>query len=126
MASAAPCSCGRGLPMLASVEGRVLDMIVGPEGQLLAGEFFPHLLKDFPEVARYQVRQAANLAITVALVPGRGFSGEVPRVVDALLRARLGAELDLRVEVVEDIPLTSAGKHRITVSEAPVTIGDAA
>lgn len=117
-----PCSCGRGLPLLASVEGRVLDMIVGPEGQLLAGEFFPHLMKDHPGVSRYQVHQDRSRAITVRLVPGDGWSGETPAVIERELRACLGERAAIRVDVVDDIPLTAAGKHRITVSEVPVDL----
>lgn len=118
--SAKRCSCGRGLPLLASVEGRVLDMIVGPEGQLLAGEFFPHLLKDYPSVARFQVHQDRQRAITVRLVPGDGFEPETPRLVEHALRRFLGERATIRIEVVQDIPLTAAGKHRLTVSEVPV------
>lgn len=120
VASSGPCSCGRGLPMLASVEGRVLDMIVGPEGQLLAGEFFPHLLKDHPSVRRYQVHQDRERAITVRLVPGDGFAEETPRLIERSIRRFLGDRAAISVQVVDDIPLTPAGKFRVTVSEVPV------
>ena len=118
VASSERCSCGRGLPLLASVEGRVLDMIRGPEGQLLAGEFFPHLFKDFPEVAKFQVHQARDLAITVKLVPGTGFSPDVAHMVEAKLRRFLGERAKIQVDVVLDIPLTKGGKHRVAISEA--------
>jgi phenylacetate-CoA ligase len=118
--SAQRCTCGRGLPLLASVEGRVLDMIVGPEGQLLAGEFFPHLLKDYPSVARFQVHQDRQRAITIRLVPGDGFGEETPRLVEHALRRFLGERAIIRIEVVDDIPLTAAGKHRLTISEVPL------
>jgi len=114
------CSCGRGLPLLSSVEGRVLDMIVGPEGQLLAGEFFPHLFKDYPTVARFQVHQDKQRAITLKLVPGDGFQAETPQLVEHTLRRYLGERAVIKIQVVDDIPLTAAGKHRTTISEVPV------
>jgi phenylacetate-CoA ligase len=120
--AAGACSCGRGLPLLASVEGRVLDMIVGPEGQLLAGEFFPHLLKDYPTVVRYQVHQDRSRAITLRLVAGEGFEAGTPALVEHTLRRFLGERADIRVEVVDDIPLTPGGKHRVTISEVPVDL----
>jgi len=49
------CPCGRGLPLIKSVEGRLLDVIVTPEGKILPGALFPHLMKEFEEVERYQV-----------------------------------------------------------------------
>ena len=121
-ASAAPCSCGRGLPVLASVEGRVLDMIVGPDGKLLAGEFFPQLLKEIPTIERFQVRQDRPRAITVHLVPSAGFSDETPVLIVSKLRSFLGADARIDVRVVQDIPLTRAGKHRHAVSEVPVQL----
>ena len=39
------CPCGRGLPQLQSVDGRVLDALRTANGRLVPGEFFPHVLK---------------------------------------------------------------------------------
>jgi phenylacetate-CoA ligase len=118
IASPESCSCGRGLPLLASVAGRVLDMIVGPDGQVLAGEFFPHLLKDYATIARYQVHQDRARAITVKLLPAPGFQPDTARDIEHRIRLFLGAQAALRVQVVDEIPLTKGGKHRFTVSEA--------
>ncbi|MCC6553960.1 MAG: phenylacetate--CoA ligase family protein [Polyangiaceae bacterium] len=123
IAAKSACSCGRGLPMLASVEGRTLDMIVGPDGQLVAGELFPHMLKDYPTVLRFQVHQDRQRAITVKLVPGDGFLPETPRLIEHELRRFFGARAEICVKVVDDIPLTAGGKHRVTVSEVPVELG---
>ena len=41
------CKCNNPLPLLKSVNGRKLDMIKTADGRSLAGEFFPHLFKDF-------------------------------------------------------------------------------
>ncbi|WP_437278323.1 phenylacetate--CoA ligase family protein [Sorangium sp. So ce375] len=123
IAAEAPCACGRGLPMLASVEGRVLDLLVGPDGQLLAGEFFPHLIKDQPAIARYQVYQDRQRAITVKLVPDKGFQPETARRIERMVRQHLGERADVCVQIVDHIPLTSGGKHRVTLSEVPVELG---
>ncbi|XXY54706.1 phenylacetate--CoA ligase family protein [Sorangium sp. So ce269] len=122
IAAGAPCACGRGLPMLASVEGRVLDLLVGPDGQLLAGELFPHLIKDQPTIARYQVYQDRRRAITVRLVPGKGFQPETARLIERTVRQHLGERAEVNVQLVDDIPLTSSGKHRVTLSEVPVQL----
>jgi phenylacetate-CoA ligase len=117
------CACGRGLPMLASVEGRVLDMIIGPDGHALAGEFFPHLFKDHPEIDRYQIHQASDHAITVKLVAGRGFTAALPSLITKKLRELLGPRTTIAVEVVPSIPLTQGGKHRHVVSEVSPRLG---
>ena len=50
------CRCGRGLPLLKAIEGRVLDALRTADGRTVPGEFFPHLLKEIPEVADYPRR----------------------------------------------------------------------
>lgn len=116
-----PCLCGRGLPLLASVEGRVLDMIVGTNGRIVAGEAFVHLLKDYP-VDRYQVHQRADRSTTLRLVPGQTFRPELVTEIEHRLRSVLGPNANLTVEVVPEIPLTVSGKHRVTKSDVPVDL----
>ncbi|MDI1477030.1 glycosyltransferase [Polyangium sp. y55x31] len=125
VAKAGACACGRGLPRLASVEGRVLDLLVGEDSRIVAGEMIPFLFKDLP-VERYQVHQRADRTVTLRIVPGPSYGPEVTKLVDERLRLVLGTNAPLTVEIVRDIPLTAAGKHRVTVSEVPVDLGSAA
>jgi phenylacetate-CoA ligase len=117
------CSCGRGLPLLASVEGRVLDMIVGTDGQLLSSVFFPYFFKDNPTVERYQVHQDKTRAITIKIIPGEGYGPETSQAIERDLRRFLGERADIRVQLVSDIPVTSGGKFRFTMTEVPIEFG---
>ena len=108
------CPCGRGLPRLAQVEGRILDLIRSPSGQVLPGEFFPHFLKDFPAVERFQVRQDRPDRLVISLVLRRALeASEEQAVLDQTRRALPGVEPVIRP--VEDIPVTAAGKRRVTI-----------
>lgn len=115
------CLCGRGLPLLASVEGRMLDMIVGTNGRIVAGEAFVHLLKDYP-VDRFQAQQRADRSIHLRLVPGRTFHPKLVPEIDRRLRTVLGEDANLLVDVVTNIPLTISGKHRVTMSDVPIDL----
>ncbi|WP_235880354.1 glycosyltransferase [Polyangium aurulentum] len=110
------CACGRGLPLLGSLEGRVLDMIVGSDGHIVAGEVFPHLLKDMP-IERFQVYQGKDHTVTLKIVPGQGFDDEVAARIRQEMRVVLGDRANLAMELVRDIPLTASGKHRVAISE---------
>ncbi|WP_437973282.1 phenylacetate--CoA ligase family protein [Sorangium sp. So ce295] len=121
--SASTCSCGRGLPLLASVEGRMLDMVVGPDGQLLAGEFFPQLLKEYPSVRRFQVRQDPSRAIKIKIVPAKDYQDEHARLIERALRRYLGDRAVIRIQVVDNIAPTRGGKHCVTVSDVPIELG---
>jgi phenylacetate-CoA ligase len=110
------CPCGRGLPVLRKVVGRQLDLINTPDGRRVPGEFFPHLIKDFPAVERFQVVQEAADRVDVRLVL-RPTWGEADRSrLDAELRKVLGSTVRINLLPVEDIPLTRQGKLQVVVN----------
>ncbi|HSN69948.1 MAG TPA: hypothetical protein VLT59_00500, partial [Steroidobacteraceae bacterium] len=110
------CDCGRGLPLLERIDGRRLDMIRTPDGRLLPGEFFPHLMKDFAFVRQFQVVQRQIDTVDVAIVP-RGEVGESAlETLRHQMSSALGERMQVAVQLVEDIPLTPSGKRRVTVS----------
>ena len=112
----AACPCGRGLPLLARVDGRELDLIRTPDGRVLAGEFFPHLMKDFTTVREYQVEQLALDRVDIRLVCDSGLAGEDrARLVD-VVRRRIGDRVQVRLLEVDAIPRTPSGKRRVTIS----------
>lgn len=110
------CSCGRGLPLLKQVVGRQLDTLDTPDGRKIPGEFFPHLIKDFPAIRRFQVIQEAVEQITLKLVVEGGNLTVVDR--ENLLgeiRKCTGSVVDVNLQFVDDIPLTKAGKLKVVV-----------
>ena len=61
-----PCACGRGLPRIGKIEGRVQSIIIGSRGQYVPGTFFAHLLKDYDHAIRqFQIVQTERGAITL-------------------------------------------------------------
>lgn len=113
------CSCGRGLPLLQTVDGRMLDAIRTPAGHVLPGEFFPHMLKDVPGLVRFQVVQRRLDELDLALVRGPGFEDSSLDYIRRELAKVIGGSLTLHCHFVEDIPLTPSGKWRVTKSELP-------
>ena len=109
------CSCGRALPRLTSIEGRILDVLKTPEGKLVPGEFFPHLLKDVPEIREYQVIQRAPNRLEIVAV----VSGSLSEASRTLLQTEIGKTFGRRVnwelKPVDRIPRLHSGKRRTTV-----------
>jgi phenylacetate-CoA ligase len=111
------CPCGRGLPLLERVEGRVLDAIRTPDGRILPGEFFPHMLKDVPGLTRFQLVQRELHRLELSIVRGDGFDDASIAYIQRETAKVLGNEVALDHRFVDDIPLTQSGKHRVTRSE---------
>lgn len=115
-----PCSCGRGLIMLKDVLGRSLDIIRTPDGKVVPGEFFPHLMKEFKGIERFQVVQDRLDHLEIKVVKNAAFSDAELRFLQEEIRKVTGAGLRTDYSFVDDIPLTRTGKFRVTVSQ----IGD--
>src|SRR5262249_44600434 len=111
-----PCGCGRGLPLLQYVEGRVADVVHLPDGRRLTGLDFVHVLKDVQLIRYYKITQQRRDALRIQIVPLRAGAAGLVEEVKALLGAELGPSVELRVELVEDIPLTGGGKRRVVES----------
>jgi phenylacetate-CoA ligase len=110
------CSCGRGLPLLHKVVGRRLDILRTPDGRHIPGEFFPHLLKDFQEVRRFQVIQDNPDHIQLKLVLNGPWRRDNRSLLETEVRKVVGPAIRLDLDPVEDIPLTSSGKLRVVVA----------
>jgi phenylacetate-CoA ligase len=110
------CACGRGLPMIADVEGRLLDTIITPEGRMVPGEFFPHLAKEFNEIKQFQVIQNEIERLVIKVVPSREFTGTPLEQFKGEITGVIGNGLELDIQMVDEIPLTATGKYRVTIS----------
>ena len=111
------CPCGRGLPLLERIDGRVLDAIRTPDGRILPGEFFPHMLKDVPGLARFQLVQRQLDRLELSIVRGDGFDDASIAYIQRETAKVLGDSVSLDYRFVDDIPLTRSGKRRVTLSE---------
>jgi len=117
IATSKMCSCGRGLPLIADVVGRSLDVIRTPEGKIIPGEFFPHLMKDCVGIKKYQVIQENIKNIVIKIVPDHDFNEHVEYKIYKEVLKILGDNMDINIEITKDIPLTKTGKLMVTISK---------
>ncbi len=105
------CACGRSFDRFDQVEGRWLqEYVIGRNGAKISPSALNLHGTMLDNVLRYQYYQNQPGIMEVRLVVSKGFSTEDA---DALSRAfsdRVGAELEVRLRVVSDIPLTNRGK----------------
>ena len=111
-ADATPCRCGRTLPTLAHLEGRVDDVLYTRDGRLV-GRLDP-VFKARLAIREAQVIQDALDVVRLRYVPGEGFSDADTDSIVSGLRARMGS-VQVIVERVEAIPRTANGKFRAVI-----------
>jgi phenylacetate-CoA ligase len=111
-----PCACRRQLSRIKHIYGRLHDFILTTAGDLLAGEFFPHLFGFSRGVEQYQIVQNRAGELRVLLVTTRDFTRAEERWLVAKMKEYAGSDMDVVVEYVREIPRTAAGKQRVTIS----------
>lgn len=114
------CACGRGLPKLARVDGRKLDVLRLRSGRVIPGEYLVHQFVTVEGVKQYQAVQREPDAVLIRLVLES--DGDPAIVQDQLrdaMRKVAGDELDVAFEIVDRIALTPSGKRRVVVCELP-------
>jgi phenylacetate-CoA ligase len=112
-----PCPCGRTLPALARVEGRVDDVLFTADGRRI-GRLDPVFKADLP-MREAQIIQESLQQIRVRYVPAPGFSPRDESVIIQQLQARLGL-VEVILEPVNEVPREANGKFRAVVCKLPL------
>lgn len=115
--SVTSCNCGRQLPKIEKVQGRVSDFLVDAKGGLVHGEYFTHLFYGLEGVKQFQMVQETIDRVTLKIVPGNDF---VPTVLDPVvfkIKQCLGADVIINIEICASSFIEVSGKFRFTVSK---------
>ncbi len=112
------CSCGRPLPLMERVEGRVADYVVTPEGNLISGiSLTENFALKLPEIKQLQIIQEKTDFLIFKLVKGEGFTVESENKIRTLARERFGPRMHFVCEYVDVIPQEANGKYRFCISK---------
>ena len=113
------CACGRGLPILSDIQGRTTDFVVAQDGTIMHGLALIYVLRELPGIAEFKIIQESLVHTRVLIVPEGPLSPDVERRIHEGLRARLGAGVEVAIDVVAAIPADRSGKFRYVVSHVP-------
>jgi phenylacetate-CoA ligase len=115
----APCACGRALPRIGPIEGRVTETLYDGAGRPVGGLVFNILIAIIGDVAQsFQITQRKDRSIVLRIVPSDG--ERIPEREAQLLRNQAERYLPgapFSIEIVKEIPLSPAGKRRVVVVE---------
>jgi phenylacetate-CoA ligase len=111
------CSCGRGLPLLAEIEGRSTDFIKAADGTVIHGLALIYVLRELPQVEEFKIIQNSVASITVQLVTSSSDTEPLEKIVTDQFRRRLGDTLSVNFDYVSRIEREASGKFRYVVSQ---------
>jgi len=112
-----PCDCGRGLPVIRRIVGRVRNMLRLPGGGLRHPRFGETQFGGVAPVRQFQVLQKTLREIEVALVVARPLTAEEQAKLRALILKNLDGDFELSFVYRDSIPRTAEGKYEDFRSE---------
>ena len=117
IASDKKCPCGRGLPLLKSIEGRTDDLFVSSDGKLYTTPGFLVYLRFVSGISQFRIIQESLKCIIVQIAPDKNFSEETIKEIKEQFLKLMGTDFDIKVEVVDTIPPDPSGKLRSIISK---------
>ena len=111
------CSCGRGLPMLKVVEGRIIDHFKSNDGQLVWGAFVIPMVPMLGSIKQYQIVQKSVDQLVFRVIADGPIDETKFLEIQQAVRKVLGHNVEAKLEFVDSLPATPTGKHRYTSSE---------
>jgi len=112
-----PCPCGRGLPVLTRILGRVRNMLTFPDGRRNWPVFADDRFVTIAPIRQYQFVQKTPERIEVRFVADRVVTSEEEQRLRALINGRLGYDFDLVFTYPSHIPRDASGKFEDFRSE---------
>lgn len=116
------CSCGRGSEMMDDVATKAEDVLTLKDGRLISPSVLTHPFKPLESIEGSQIFQKAPDHIVIRIVAGGGYD---PSLSDHLVRefkARLGDDVWVDVQLVDQLEYSKNGKFKWVISEVPLGI----
>lgn len=110
------CPCGRRLPLINTIHGRLVDRVVLPSGESISPYMLTCVIEDIPGIRRFQIVQDAIDHLVINVIPSPGSapdSGEIIREVQKIT----GTQVRIDVRMVDDIDRERSGKIKAVKSE---------
>lgn len=115
------CSCGRKLPLIKKIGGRVQELIVGKDGRLISmtGFLFAAHGKFFGSVKKLQFVQEKKGSALLKVVKNKDAKVGAAEIKKELEEST-GNQINLKVIFVEDIPRTKRGKYKYLIQKLSI------
>jgi len=112
--STSSCDCGRSMPILKQIDGRIDDTVLTKDGRRV-GRLDPVFKADMP-IRDAQIIQDALDHLCLKIVPAPGYSSRIGEDIIHRVRDRVG-DVQIKIEIVDSMPRSGNGKFQAVVSK---------
>lgn len=112
------CECGRYMPRVDSIEGRLDDYVLTRDGRHIGR--LDHIFKGVQNVVEAQIRQDRIGEVLILVTPASAFSPDDARRIVTNAEERIGGGTEISLEIVHAIPRGPNGKFLAVVRNANV------
>lgn len=110
------CCCGRGLPLMEKVVGRVADSLVKKDGSKVAGiSLIENTLTKIPGIKQLQIIQESIYVIKLNIVKNELYNVDRETELKRYFRTVFGTDSIINIVYVEDIQAEHSGKYRFSI-----------
>lgn len=111
------CECGREYPTIGKIMTKSEDIIVTPDGTSVSPSVLTHPFKNVKGVIRSQIVQEKPELVIVKLMTNEAFSPSDGKLIVSELGKRLGEDVSIELQIVDEIPYSGRGKFKWIVSK---------
>jgi phenylacetate-CoA ligase len=108
------CKCGRKFPCVGSILGRSNDVIMTSTGRVIVMVDYAF---DAAHIRFAQIIQESIKELIIMIVPDSGYSMSDEKKIIDNMKQRVGKDMNIAIQIVEEIPRLPNGKCKLIVSK---------
>jgi phenylacetate-CoA ligase len=111
------CTCGRKLALMEDVTTKAEDLLRLADGRLIPPSVLTHPFKPLDCIEASQLVQTSLDRLLIRLIPRPDYTEKHGQNLIRDLKARLGDDMRIDIELVEEMPRTARGKFKWVISQ---------
>ena len=114
------CSCDRQLPLIKSIEGRLQELIITKNGNLISMAAMNMHSDIFDNVRQFQFFQNIPGKIILKVVKKEIYNKKDTKYIIQELQKKMKNQIEIEIKFVSKIPLTNRGKYTFLIQKLPI------
>lgn len=110
-----PCTCGSNTPVIEEIVGRQDEVVITSDGRRIPMLSY-NVFKYAEGIEESQIVQESVDKFILRIVPGDSYNDHQANLVTKKLKNRVGEDISIEIELLDEIPKTSSGKFRAVIS----------